>query len=141
MDYPDNCIRGLSKGSEITVEGFVPENAFYFKNVNRKDGWDEQSINWEDDDSVIGFTLNQKNENGETKYVNGVAVISRYKIDRLIDRIEKGLLRYERQQINDNHYHGNILLKSETTKKTMKIIAAGISLAVEKIVPHMEIKR
>ena len=58
MDYPDNCIRGLSKGCEITVEGFAPEHAFYFDNVQRKDGWDEQSINWEDDESVIRFTLN-----------------------------------------------------------------------------------
>lgn len=134
MDYPDNCIRGLSKGSEITVEGFVPENAFYFSNVQREDGWDEQSINWEDDDSVIRFTLNQKKENGDIKYVNGVAVIYRYKIDRLIERISKGLLGYERKRIEGNHFHGNILLKSGTSKKTMKIIAAGISLAVEKIV-------
>jgi hypothetical protein len=135
MDYPDNCIRGLSRDSEITVEGFVPENAFYFKNVQREDGWDEQSINWEDDDSVIRFTLNQKKENGDIKYVNGVAVIYRYKIDRLIERISKGLLGYERKPIDGNHFHGNILLKSGTSKKTMKIIAAGISLEVEKIVP------
>lgn len=135
MDYPDNCIRGLSKGSEITIEGFVPENAFYFSNVQREDGWDEQSINWEDDDSVISFTLNQKNENGDIKYVNGVAVISRHSIDRLIDRRAKGLLRYEREQIDGNHYHGNILLKSGTSKQTRKIIAAGIALAVEEIVP------
>ncbi|HAB50932.1 MAG TPA: hypothetical protein DCE80_01910 [Ignavibacteriales bacterium] len=135
MDYPDNCIRGLSKGCEITVEGFAPEHAFYFDNVQRKDGWDEQSINWEDDESVIRFTLNQKKENGDIKYVNGVAVISRYNIDRLIDRMAKGLLRYERKRIDGNRYHGNILLKSGTSKKTMKIIAAGISLSVEKIVP------
>ena len=135
MDYPDNCIRGLSKGCEITVEGFAPEHAFYFDNVQRKDGWDEQSINWEDDESVIRFTLNQKKENSDIKYVNGVAVISRYNIDRLIDRMAKGLLRYERKRIDGNRYHGNILLKSGTSKKTMKIIAAGISLSVEKIVP------
>lgn len=135
MDYPDNCIRGLSKGCEITVEGFAPEHAFYFDNVQRKDGWDEQSINWEDDESVIRFTLNQKKENGDIKYVNGVAVISRCNIDRLIDRMAKGLLRYERKRIDGNRYHGNILLKSGTSKKTMKIIAAGISLSVEKIVP------
>ena len=135
MDYPDNCIRGLSKGCEITVEGFAPEHAFYFDNVQRKDGWDEQSINWEDDESVIRFTLNQKKENGDIKYVNGVAVISRYNIDRLIDRMAKGLLRYERKRIDGNRYHGNILLKSGTSKKAMKIIAAGISLSVEKIVP------
>ena len=135
MDYPDNCIRGLSKGCEITVEGFAPEHAFYFDNVQRKDGWDEQSINWEDDESVIRFTLNQKKEKGDIKYVNGVAVISRYNIDRLIDRMAKGLLRYERKRIDGNRYHGNILLKSGTSKKAMKIIAAGISLSVEKIVP------
>ena len=136
MDYPDNCIRGLSKGSEITAEGFAPEHAFHFKDVKREDGWDEQSINWEDDNSVIRFTLNQKKENGDIKYVNGVAVIPRSKIDRLINRPQiKGLLRYERKKIEGNHFHGNILLKSGTSKQTMKLIAAGISLAVEKIVP------
>lgn len=134
MAYPENCIRGLSKNCEITVENLLPEDAFYFKNVQREDGWDEQSINWQDDDSVIRFTLNQKKENGDIKYVCGVAVIPRDRIDRLIDRISNSLLGYERKPIDGNHFHGNILLKSGTTKKNMKVIAAGISLAVSKIV-------
>jgi hypothetical protein len=145
MQYPNNCIRGIPKDISITQEGTPPSHLFYFKDVHREDGWDEQSINWEDDDSVIEFTLKQRNENGDIQFVNGVAVVSRHEIDRLIDRPQiKGLLQYERKPKDDNRYHGNILLKSGTSKQTMKLIASGIALAFEKIVPqahNMENKR
>ena len=44
----------------------------------------EQSINWEDDDSVIEFTLNQRRtSDNDLQFKAGVVILSRSKIDEL----------------------------------------------------------
>lgn len=138
MSYPDNCIRGIPDDTFLTDDGTVGSHLFYFNLcTDRSNGWVEQSVNWEDDDTVIEFTLNQRKADGAFQFRAGAAVIPRQEIDRLNSRpTVKGLLSYERQPIQDNPYHGNILLRANTSKPTMKLIAAGLALAVSRIVPR-----
>lgn len=137
MHFPNNCIKGIPNDDFITNGGTVGANLFYFKEDYRDDGWTEQSINWEDDASVIEFTLKQRKENGDVQFKKGAAIVSRSEIDRLNNRpFIRGLLSYERKPISGNCFHGNILLRAKTPKPTMKLIAAGIALAIERIVPQ-----
>lgn len=133
MSFPDNCIRGIISEDFLVDDETTGAHFFFFKEED--DGWVEQSINWEDDDSVIGFTLNQRKENGEIKFKVGVVIIPRGAIDRLSKLPNVvGKISYERQSLKDNPYHGNILLKENVPKHTMKMIAAGLALAVANIV-------
>jgi hypothetical protein len=138
MEFPKNCLRGVPNPSFIVEDGSVGSHLFYFyEKDKREDGLIEQSINWEDDDDAIPFTLAQKKEDGKLQFSSGVVVIPSAEIDRLRKRpTVKDLLLYERQTIENNPYHGNILLAQGVPKPTMKMLAAGLALAVSEIVPH-----
>lgn len=43
-------------------------------------------------------------------------------------------LSYERQPLQDNAYYGDVLLRAHTLKLTMKLIVAGLALAIDNIV-------
>lgn len=137
MTFPDNCLRGIPNDSYLNDEGSVGSHLFYFLDGDRGDGWSEQSVNWEDDDTVIEFTLSQTKADGSFQFKAGLAEVPRAEIDRLNHRPTiKGLLSYERQPLQDNPYHGSILLRANTSKPTMKLIAAGLALAVSRVVPR-----
>ena len=139
MSFPDNCIKGIPSKDFLIDDGPVAPHLFYFKEHARHDGWVEQSINWEDDDSAIGFTLNQRKENGERQFKAGVVIVPRDEIDRLNRRpAVNSILSYERRPLKNNPYHGNILLRVNVPKPTMKMIAAGLALAVSRIIPQYQ---
>ncbi|MCH7731099.1 MAG: hypothetical protein IIB44_01090 [Candidatus Marinimicrobia bacterium] len=135
MTFPANCIRGIPHDDYLNAEGNVNSHLFHF-NLDPNSGWKKQSINWEDDNTVIEFTLKQKKDNDELQFKTGVAVILRSEIDRLNQRpTVENLLSYERDSLDlENPYHGNILLQPHTSKRTMKVLAAGLALAVSKVV-------
>ena len=136
MNYPQNCIKGIPDGSFLTEDGSIGAHLFYFKTERSgNDGWVEQSINWEDDGTVVDFTLSQQRGDGEFQFRAGIAIIPRNEIDRLntLHAIQ-GLLFYERHPLANNPYHGNILLKASVQKPTMKKIAAGLALIVSKTI-------
>ncbi len=138
MTYPDNCIRGISnKGFLIEFAGIMHPTAsiFQFKKEDEKGGWIEQSINWEDDESVIQFTLAQTKDNRKLQF-EAAAIIPRSEIDRLNRRynnndVLKDVLRYERQALEHNRYHGNILLKANIPKRIKQLIVAGLLRAID----------
>lgn len=136
MPFPDNCIRGIPNQSFMIEDGSIGSHLFHFDNKHRReDGWIEQSINWEDDENAIEFTLNQKKEDGSFQFKAGVVIIPRKEIDRLNRRpTVNGVLSYERQPLENNFYHGNILLSQNVPKHTMKKLAAGLALAVSSII-------
>ena len=113
-------------GAPVTeLFSFDPKNA-------REDGWIEQSINW-DDAGARNFTLCQLRDDGNPKFPHGLAVIPRATLDRLsANHYIRGRLTYERKELLDNPYHGNILLAKTVPKLTMRRVAA--SLALESIV-------
>lgn len=140
MTFPDNCLKGIPNQTFLTTDGAIAPHLFHFvHNTQRNDGWHEQSVNWEDESSVMQFTLGQCKNAGELQFRAGVAVLPRSEIDRLNNRpTVRGLLSYERQPLDANPYHGNILIKGNTPKPTMKMIAAGLALGVTDIVSQAE---
>ena len=136
MVYPNNCIRGIPHQDFLLDDGGVKSHLFYFDpKFNREDGWCKQSINWEDDNEAIDFTMNQRKETGELQFSAGVAILQRLELDRLKNRpTVKGIFKYERGELTLNKYHGNLLLKNDTTKTKMKQIAAGIALIISNII-------
>jgi hypothetical protein len=140
MNFPYNCIKGIPNSNFLLEDGSVGSHLFYFKPEHaREDGWIEQSINWEDDESVIEFTLEQRREDGERQFRAGVVIVPREEIDGLNARpTVNGVLSYERQRLENNPYHGNILLRIGLPKPTMKKIAAGLALAISEIIPYQD---
>jgi len=130
MKFPTNCIKGIPN-SDFIKEGIVLPHLFYFSEQARDDDWKEQSINWKDNENAIKLTMEQRKEDGELQFKIGVAIIPRDEIDRL-SRLPtvNGVLSYERKPLNDNPYHGNLLLKNNVSTILMKAIAAGLALAV-----------
>ena len=108
---------------------------FYFEDEHRRnDGWTEQSICWEDDQHALEMVFSQRKENGDFQFRTGAVRIPRDEIDRLNRRpTVAGSLNYERSPFENNPYHGNLLLRSDTPKPTMRKIAAGIALAVSEV--------
>jgi hypothetical protein len=136
MAFPDSCLKGIPNDDYIVEDGSVGTHLFYFDEKHtRDDGWIEQSINWEDDDTVLELTLNQKKESGELQFRAGVAKISQIELNRLSTQpTVSGIFSYERRTLENNPYHGNLLLRSGTPKPTMKKIAAGIALAISEVI-------
>jgi hypothetical protein len=140
MTYPENAIKGIPNKDYFDQNGVVNPFLYYFNPIaDRGDGWAEQSINWHDNESAIELTIRQTKENGEVQFKGGVVLIPRLLIDDLKDRPAiKGLLSYDRQPIIGNPFHGNLLLHATTSKTTMKLIAAGLTLTISKCIPSVE---
>ena len=137
MDYPEKCIRGIPNNNYI--EDDYP-NAELFKqfdeNPERTDDYNEISINWDDDDGAINTIMAQKKKDSqEYQFKIGGAIISKSELDRLLKKPQiKNKLSYERAEIPGNKYHGNILLKKDTSKSLRNMIASNLALCVESVV-------
>jgi hypothetical protein len=130
MPFPTNSIRGIANNSLLIEDRFVAPTLFNFEQkFRRADGLIPLSINWEDNDAVRAFTLNQL-DNGQPKYKAGLAIIPRSELDSLSQRPAiEGFFSYERDELKDNPYHGNLLVKSNVPPTTKKMIAHGLALA------------
>jgi hypothetical protein len=140
MEFPENCIKGIPHASFVR-DGWIGSELFYFKDRDlRLDGWVEQSINWQDDENAVGFTLRQvKKETGEFQFKAGVAVLPRVEIDRIRSRYAHlDMLSYERQPLEDNYYHGNILLQRQMLKMPIMRQIAGALAMYAQYVPREE---
>jgi hypothetical protein len=128
--YPDNCIKGIPNENFITNDGFVGSDLFYPPSDSQpnEEGWLESSINWEDEPSVVDFTLDARKEDNSRRYKSGAIRLARYEIDRIILALPSSdLLDYERNPIPDNPHHGNILF-GEMENRTRRMIAGGLAL-------------
>ena len=116
MTYPDYCIKGITNETFLIPNSVqAAPNLFQFhKERVRDDGWIEESVNWQDDENAIHFTMNQTKADGSIQFECGVAILPLNKIDELRSRPGfNDVLEYERQTLSENPYHGNILVKSE----------------------------
>ena len=132
MDFPAEFLRGVPNNDFIEEEGNPASNLFTFeKKKNDPDAQEvffEESINWNDDKEAHEKIFNQKKEDGKFQFNYGVVVLCRHELDRLISNQTVGPdLAYERYPIDDNIYHGNILLKAEIEKKKKRRVAAAIA--------------
>lgn len=129
MSYPDNFLRGVSDRSWLTPDGVeVSAAVFHFELSKANNGWLEQSICWEDDDSVVDLMLRQKKEDGAIQFKAGVVRVPRWCV-HYINKLPqtKERLSYERKELDENPYHGNLLLKKDTHKMTRSKVAAMLA--------------
>jgi len=131
MCYPDELLRGIPNHGFIEDE-YPTSVLFYFEKrddqPDRADGYQEQSINWRDDDGALTLLISQRKPDSSIQFKAGAAVLSRCELDRLISRPAlKQRLSYERSGTADNRYHGNLLLRKGVSNRAMKMIAASIA--------------
>ena len=129
------CNRAFNEKEQAEVNEQLMQ--FYTQWVSHDERWGDLSINWEDDETAIDFTLHQTRSDGALHFPAGIAVVLRKEIDRIGNNVNiGGRLRYEREATDDNPFHGNLLLHEETPKRTMKLIAASIALVALRISPR-----
>ena len=137
MSYPDKFIRGVSNPCFIDPDGRASAEIFQFDNVNRDDGFFESSINWYDDENALQLIMEQRKENDEQIYQfrYGAAVIERYDADRIMKNpLYMNVFGYERSELDNNKYHGNLLRKDNNLEKRIRnIIASSLALNVQLI--------
>ena len=132
MSYPENCIRGIQKTSFIEKRQdrhYVTAEAYQFiRNQRRPDGMYEASVNWADDQDAIEFTFDQKNNNGSLKFEGGVVSLPHSELDIIRNQYGSMQFNYERATIQENKYHGNLLLNSsDMTPITKSMIRAVLA--------------
>jgi hypothetical protein len=137
MPYPECCLKGIDIKDAFSDDGELASCILYFKEAENPHCWRKQSINWQDDDDAIGFTLGQINQDGSLQFRFGLIVLSRQEIDRVNNRPQiSRILSYEREELPHNRYHGNLLLATGVSKKKMKQVAATLAMyATEKTIP------
>ncbi len=136
MIFPDTFLKGIPNSSFILEEGNVASHLFKFDldQKIRNDDLIEQSINWQDDNKAVDYTLKQKKDNGEIQFKVGVAIVPREEIDKLKSKpVYKNVFSYERTVGTNNPYQVNLLLNKNISKPTMRMLSAGLALAIKAI--------
>lgn len=130
---PDNCIRGIRQAADWLVGKYVTSLAFIpNKNTkgDRRDQGYETSINWEDDDQVVNFTLSQQHG----KF--GAVRLPRKGIENINTKVLfRGHLKYERKKEARNPYHGNIVFLNSLPNSVLRAIAGALAIEVTDIFP------
>ena len=125
---PDEFIRGIAN-KDFVQNGHVLPSAFQFDEADRADGKHEASINWMDDVEAIHIALNQRKVNGKLQFVGGVAKLNKSKVNLMLASIEQGMFSYERRALDNNPYHGNLLLSGDISKPMKQMVMSALALA------------
>lgn len=139
-DYPDTLLRGLSSEDWIS-DGIVTAAAFQIKVENKfiRNGSAALSIGWEDSASVVSFMLCQKKEDepARLQFRAGVARFPREGLDRIAKQPAfKDILSYEREPLNGNPHHGNLLVSLQCSPAQKRLLPAVIAAEFLDIVPQ-----
>ena len=134
-DFPDTFIRGIPNNDFIDEESNYPKSDLFKNfepNADRIDDFLELSINWNDDEGAMIKILEQKKENSsELQFKVWGAILDTNELKNLCKKpLTKDILKYERKEIENNEYHGNILMKNGTAKRKRNEIAAGLAFCV-----------
>lgn len=127
--YPKEFLRGIANKDFIIDNGCILCTAFQFDDVARSDGYREASINWLDDDGAITLALNQRKENGKIQFPGGVARIDLNYTKMILHNFSQADFSYERAPLENNKYHGNLLLANSLSKQIRLMIMNGLALA------------
>ena len=135
MCYPDYLIRGIPHPSLIEEDGSPSAGLFPFdKKSTRLPDYREESINWYDDQDAIRHTFDQRKDEDTFQFKGGIAILPRSELDRLKYNIHlKNRFDYERCCLDTNKYHGNLLLKTDTSKQMKRTIAGMLALYAQVI--------
>ena len=118
--YPSSFYRGISE--QYCKDGYLLPESFHIDTETvRNDGYTEISITWNyepDSFQIIASQLNERT--GLIQFPAGIAEIQKNEFeDRMRPHLIVKNMSYERAPLDDNKYHGNILLK-DTLDKTMR---------------------
>jgi hypothetical protein len=137
-DFPDHFFRGITSSKWVHDDGSVDPQAFQpYTSDSRSDGGQEISINWDDDEPALTFTLTQRNDKGHLMFQAGVVQLPRSECDRINSSpAYSSMLYYERDDppnIN-NPYHGNIVLHTSLLKHHIRSIQGALAIASSKVI-------
>lgn len=125
---PAACLRGIRQqkwvqGSVVLFDAFMPDVTTA---KDRDDRGEETSVNWQDDDTVLARTHRETNAQG------GVARVEKETIEYV--RTRRNTLEQifgERQEIDGNPHHGNIVFKAGMTPALKKAAANALAIDAE----------
>lgn len=124
--FPENFLRGFNMKDCFTSEHNIATAAFQFSDFtnNRSDNYHEASINWEDDKKAVTLLLEQKKEGTEEKmFKYGYARLPLNHVKMILKSlIDKNYLAFERRPLENNPYHGNILIIGDIKKQEKTMI-------------------
>lgn len=133
-DFPLAFIRGIPKLDNINKERNTVMAALFIPNSKtsqtRSDQGQEISINWEDDGTVLSFTLTMPKENNLTSlaFPHGAVRLLTEVLDEVNNKpATANTLTYERNTLENNPYHGNIVFKSGLPGHTISMIASVLA--------------
>ena len=141
MDFPINRIRGLREASyfnsfnnSINVKGYLPDTRTKEK---REDKGFETSINWEDNQNVAKFTIEFK-ENSKLCYPLGIVRLERNELDRIISNPgTKDMISYEREKLENNEFHGNIVFRGDLPQNMQSMIASTLACYSSRVIQKL----
>ncbi len=139
IPFPDHFIRGIVQKKHIIAETEGVTYELFLPNTKtaqlRDDGGEEVSINWEDHDAVLQFTLDMKIENTGYLFPNGAVRLKKDELHRInATPTLENTITYERKKLPNNDYHGNIVYKNGLTDRVKKMIAYYIAATSSKVV-------
>ena len=144
LDYPEEFLRGVLNDTFLlhNESGNVYVSSTFFKDKTgysesmKKPGYMEMSINWYDEEDALKHLKEQLDNNGRKQYLSGVAVFSRIALDSLCrNPAFDGRVSYNRDELPNNKFHGNLLVKKEIidgkdkNKVARDMISASIAAA------------
>ena len=129
--FPEHFLRGFNMKGCFTDEHNIATGAFQFSDFteSRNDNYHEASINWEDDDKAVLVLLEQKKEGTEEQmfkygYARLPLNLVRMTLKSLID---KNYMAFERKPLENNPYHGNILILGNIKKQEKSMIQNSLA--------------
>lgn len=126
-DFALHCLRGI-RNPDWLINGWdgVRGIAFepnYKTADHREDKAVETSINWEDDNSVLAFTLRDRQNAayGAVKLTCHVLEAAN-ELPFLKSSGLKRVVYYEREPLKNNPYHGNLVFSSDLPRPVVNLI-------------------
>lgn len=136
--FPEEFIRGISN-KDFIHNGLVLSSAFQFEYFGHINNMLEVSINWVDDEEAVELALNQKKENGKLQFSAGVARLELEMVKLFLRSFTPEVFSYERAPLEDNSYHGNLLVSANANRQIRQLIMNGLALAAgTNIIPPKE---
>jgi len=138
-EIPGDFYRGLSAIDHFTSEGYLTAAAFKFDSycAERGDQYCELSINWNDDEGALERLLTQRKPSTDIKQFRFGYTKMSVSMLRMLFRtyIDDGKFSYERRpiladpeaDIEDNPYHGNLLMDNQIGNSIRKNIQHSLA--------------
>lgn len=127
-NFPDEFWRGIAN-KEFISQGHVLASAFQFDEEIRVDNYKELSINWNDNAKALEKLLVQRKENGKLQFSGGAAKLSLPTVKQVLKSfIDENQFNYERRPVEENEFHGNLLISADLNKQLRTQVSNGLAL-------------